>query len=109
MTFLPAPPPPWSTSPAVGYQDPSEDLTWGIDCTLLLTGAQTVTAQTVALTTIPEGTPITLTDAATVAGNVVTQRVRAGLLQPGSRYLLTAHITPSGTTNIVMTQLRIVT
>lgn len=109
MTFLPAPPAPWATVPAVGYQDPTEDLTWGIDCTALLTPPQTVTNPTVTLATDPGGTTVTLADTATVNGNVITQRVRAGTLNPGGRYLLTVHLTPSGTTNIVMTQLRILT
>ena len=95
-----------STNPAGVQQATVEDITWGVDTTALLSGVQTPTAYTATLTN-PSGGTVTLTDAATVSGNVVSQRIRAGVLTAGGDYTLTVTFTPSGTTNVFACRLAI--
>lgn len=96
---------PQYTIPSEEVQFAAEDITWGIDTTAVMSGAQTPTAVTVTLKN-PSGTVVTLADTPTVAGNVISQRVRAGVLTPsGGSYWLTATFTPSGTTNVLVSAL----
>ena len=87
-----------ATVPAAVQQASVEDITWGVDVTALLSGSQTPTAYTATLTT-STGATVTLADVPTVSGNIIEQRIRAGVLSPGGQYTLTVLFTPSGTTN----------
>lgn len=106
-----------NTSPPVVSQSSMDDLTWGVDYTALLTGAQTITAPTATLIG-PTGQTVTLEDACYVTDNsanvlaVIAQRIRAGVLTaslPGpTYYILTVTGTPSGgSTNVFAERLRI--
>jgi hypothetical protein len=94
-----------ATTPSGGNQASVEDITRGIDMTALLTGGQTVTNAAATLTG-PNGNTITLTDSPTVVGNIVSQRIRAGVLAhsagpvSSSTYTLTVTFTPSTSTNV---------
>jgi hypothetical protein len=90
---------PQQTNPPTLYQASVEDITYGIDCTALLVGSQTLTAATAALTG-PAGA-VTLVDGPAVVGNVVQQRVRADVLTGTTLYQLLVTVTPSGTTNVL--------
>jgi hypothetical protein len=80
-------------------QESIEDYTWGIDMSLLLSGTETVTNPQATLTNAAG--PVTLLDAPGLNGNVVSQRVRAGMLAPPYQYKLEITFTPSGTTNLI--------
>jgi len=95
-----------ATKPAALAQSTAEDITWGVDVTAQLTTGQTVTFPVVTLRS-KTGAPVALVDVATVAGNVVRQRIRAGVLTRGTWTLHVLH-TPSGTTNILESVLTIV-
>lgn len=107
---------PQTTVPPSVSQASVEDITWGIDCSAQLSDSQTVTAVTVTLTN-GAGQTMTLADTPTISGNVIEQRVRAGVLAPASippsgtltgQYTLTATFTPSSTTNVLANQLVII-
>lgn len=96
---------PIDTLPRTVEQVAVEDIVYGIDCTALLSGTQTVTVVTSTLT--DNKVNVTLTDTAGVTGNVVTQRIRAGTLIAGNTYQWQITINPSGTTNILASALQI--
>ena len=101
---------PQSTVPAQEQQFVIEDVTYGFDTTLLLSGAQTPTSPVFTLTKlgIPANTTITLADGSSTSGNVVSQRVRTNVLSAGSTYALQLVFQPSGTTNELVMLLTIV-
>lgn len=89
---------PQYTNPTALVQFSTEDVTYGNDTAAV---TATPTAVTVALTN-SAGTAVTLTDAATVSGSVISQRVRSGVLnRTSSPYYLTFTYTPTGTTNVL--------
>lgn len=90
---------PQQSNPPKLDQGAAEDITYGIDCTALVSGVETVTVPVVTLTG-PLGA-VTLADAPVVSGTVVLQRIRAAVLTAGDLYRLTTLITPSGTTNVL--------
>lgn len=89
-----------STNPPMGSQAASEDVNWGLDLTAQL-GGGTPTIVTSALTLVPSGATVALSDSPGVVVNTVSQRIRAGVLSVGSTYQLTVHFTPSGTSNVL--------
>lgn len=92
------------TDPELVEQGSNEDIVWGIDVAKQLSGVQTITAVVTTLTT--SGTPVVLADVPSVNGTRINQRIRAGLT-PGKVYRLTVRFTPSGTTNILESRLKI--
>ena len=89
---------PQYTNPAALVQFASEDIVYGNDTSAV---TATPTAVTVALTN-SAGTAVTLADAPSVAGSVISQRVRSSVLtRTSSPYFLTFTYTPTGTTNVL--------
>ena len=94
-----------ATIPPSYVQTTTEDITWGLDVTPHLAGAQTVTVASAALFDTTTQTAVALSDSAGVTGNVIAQRVRAGALTANHVYRLTVTFTPSGTTNVIVSAL----
>ena len=97
------------TNPSSVEQASTEDITWGVDVSALLSGDETPGGATAALTS-PTGRVITLADSATVSGNIIEQRIRASVLTKTSQnpYILVVTFTPSGTSNVLAQRLEIV-
>ena len=78
----------------------TETLALGVDMTAYLTGWQTVADVTTTLVDQRLGIPITMANAPTVAGNIVTQIVNGptDLASTGS-YLMTVNFTAAPSTN----------
>ena len=93
------------TTPDRVVQTSREDIVWGVNVSKQLTGGQTPTNATATLTG-PAG-PVSLEDTAVVNGSTIEQRIRVGTLTRGD-YRLSVRHTPSGTTNILESVLRIV-
>lgn len=94
------------TTPPAAPQTSREDIVWGVDMAAQLTGVQTVTAP-VSVLRNSAGAPVTLEDAPSVQGTVIKTRIRAGVLARGTYYLMVL-FTPSGTTNVLESRLKIV-
>lgn len=95
-----------STNPPMGSQAASEDLNWGLDLTAQLSGGSPTNVVAV-LTSVPTGMVVSLSDGPGTVGNVVSQRIRAGVLAVGSTYQLTIHFQPSGGSNTLEVYLTI--
>lgn len=69
-------PTPLSTTPAGFEMATTETLPLGFDATALLAGGQTISAPSSVLLNVETGAVVTLADAPTVLGNVITQIIR---------------------------------
>lgn len=99
---------PQSTVPSSVSQARVEDITWGVDTTALLAQGQTPSVVSVVLADNRSGQTVVLADQPVLSGNVVAQRVRAGVLTAGHTYTLTAVVAVSGSTNELACQLVVV-
>ena len=95
-----------TTRPEAVIQRSSEDIVWGVNMDAQLDGDQTATSPVTVLRS-GRGTEVPLEDAPTAEGMMVRQRIRAGVLTPGTFWLYVRH-TPSGTTNVLESVLKIV-
>jgi len=91
---------PLATNPATVTQGTTENVFWGIDMTAALPAGGTVTSPTTVFTDLATGSVITLTDAPTVSGNVVTQRVTGNKLTANHLYEMAVTYTAAANVNL---------
>ncbi len=90
-----------TTVPATREHAVNMDRLYSNDVSAALTAPQTPTVASCTMYDVTATVSVALTDTAVVAGNVVSQRVRANTLTAGHIYRLVFIFTPSGTTDIV--------
>lgn len=96
-----------STDPAGVQQASVEDIVWGIDVTNYLLIGQTVTNAVCVLTNLRTKTTVTLADTCSIAGNIISQRIRSGVLSNNVTYQLLVTFVASPTSNTLATVLNI--
>jgi hypothetical protein len=93
-----------TTVPASITFGAAEQWTVGIDCTQQLSAYTSGTAPTspaVVLADARTGAVVTLPDAPSVTGNIVSQHIAKSHVTAGRLYQLTLTYTPSGTTDVL--------
>jgi hypothetical protein len=96
-----------ATTPAGVVQASTEEIPWGIDMTPALPVGGSVTGVSSSLLDQTNGKSVTMADSPSVAGNIVTQIVRAGVLTANHTYLLT--ITYTAATSTVLSTVTTIT
>lgn len=103
MSFTQVPSELWTTPPVV-TRATTDDLPVNVDFSGQLASFGSATATTPVTVTLLDqtmGTTVTLTDQPTLSGNVVSQRIRAGVLVASNAYLVWATCAVSGTTDVL--------